>query len=149
MKFKFAYDYEEIAPLVDGPYNDPQLEDDHDEEEFDREYERVRTGLTDLVRAHCTQIGASSDLINIGHRTGPSRGIGLVVDESAKDYLVSFVEIIWRYLSSLDEDYCVPINLILDESKTFKDLNLGITRSEEILAHAEKPEWFREVGIRF
>jgi len=41
----------------------------------------------------------------------------------------------------------VAINLVLDEAGDFKDLNIGITRSGEILLHADKAKWFREVGI--
>jgi len=70
-----------------------------------------------------------------------------VVEENATGQLSSLIDRIQNYLEALPESYCVAINLVLDEAGDFKDLNIGITRSGEILLHADKAKWFREVGI--
>lgn len=51
------------------------------------------------------------------------------------------------YLRSLLVDYCVSVNIVIDEYGDFRDLNIGITKSDEVLVHADNAKWFREVGI--
>ena len=147
MKFKFKRKYEKISLLIDGPYNDPQEDVGYNENEFDNEYDKTRQGLESIIHNHCDLIGVSKSFINIGQRTGPSRGIALVVDERAKANITSLIESIQSYLKSLAKDYCVPINLVLDEAGDFKDLYIGITRSDVVFIHSEKAKWFKELGI--
>lgn len=147
MNFKFIRSYRILAPLLDGPYNDPEKDVDYNEVDFEKEYENVRKGIQELVNSYCESLGISSDLIDVGHRTGPTRGIGLFIEEEAAGSILALIEKIQGYLQTLSKDYCVPINLILDEEGDFKDLNIAITKSNDVLVRAKRREWLHEIGI--
>jgi hypothetical protein len=147
MKFRYIKSYDKISTIVDGPYNDPRNDPSHSEDRFELEYEKFRRDLILLIDNHCVSTGAPRNSIHVGHRTGFSRGIGIVMEENSSKYLIGLIEVIRSYLHKLTQDYCVAINLVLDEYGDFKDLSVGITKSEEILVHADKAKWFREVGI--
>ncbi|MCF6313277.1 MAG: hypothetical protein L3J39_12575 [Verrucomicrobiales bacterium] len=145
MTFKFIRHYEDISQYVDGPFNDPEEELNFDEDTFDEEYEKVRDALVRVVEEFCGEVAIPSDDVSVGHRTGSSRGIGLVVEERSSSYLVFLFEKIRDYLRGLAVDYCVSINLVLDEHCEFKDLYFAVTKANEVLLHADKKEWFNEI----
>lgn len=147
MKFKFIKSYDRISTLVDGPYNDPRNDPSYSEDRFEHEYEKFRHDLVSLIENYCVSTGVPRNSIHVGHRTGSSRGIGIVLEENSSNQLIGLIEVIRSYLGALAQDYCVAINLVLDEYGDFKDLSVGITKSEEVLVHADKAKWFREVGI--
>jgi len=147
MKFKFIENTRLISHIIDGPFNDPESEDGYDEELFGDEYNRIRDGLVLVVSDYCREFGFSDEDINVGHRTGPTRGIGLVVEGRAAGKIVILVERIHSYLKGLEIAYCVPIDLVVDEPGPSKDRAIGITADDEVVVTAEKKEWFKEIGI--
>lgn len=147
MKFKYTKKYENVSQVVGGPYNDPCREPNYDPEVFEVEYENVRNGLKLVISEYLMGHELSGDGVDVGHLTGPSRGIGLVVDEICSGTVIDLIRDIHLYLKVLPVDYCVPINLVLRGGGGFKDLYICITKGEELLVHAERRVWFKEVGI--
>lgn len=147
MKFKFIRDYRNITTLIDGPYNAPKDCVEHLENHFEQEYEIFRKDLDSILECYCDSTQVPREWIDLGHRTGFTRGIGLVVEEGAAIHLLPLVGLIQSYLGTLSQDYCVSINIVLHEFGDFRDLYLGITKSEEIFVHADKAKWFRAIGI--
>src|SRR5690606_36324630 len=98
MKFIFTKDYDCISPLIDGPYNAPIQDEKYTESYFENEYNGVRNALIEILHSYCLTNNICPDLIDVGHRTGPTRGIGLVMDERAKSHTAPLIDVIQNFL---------------------------------------------------
>ena len=147
MNFKYVRLYKKITSLVDGPYNAPSVSTDEEEQKFEEEYERIRGLIHDLSKAFCKSLNEPVESIDVGHRTGLSRGVGLVVEANLASNLLALVKDVQILLQTLSVSYSVPINIVLDEEGSFKDLIIAVTKEVTILVYSKKKRWFKEIGI--